>query len=329
MRVDPGQIEQVLANLVVNARDAMPQGGRLVIETGSHDCGGGPRQRCRPGCPGPSTTLTVTDTGTGMDAATLQHIFEPFFTTKARGRGTGLGLSTIYGIVQQSGGDIEVTSAPGAGTTFRIYLPLATAAAGAGEPAGAGTAAPRGAGTILLVEDEDDVRRFVSSALGHLGYRVLVARHGEEALAVAGREPAIDLLLTDVVMPGLGGPEVARRLREIRPGTRVLYISGYAPVQDGSNPEPPLAPLLRKPFSLDDLARRVREVMEAERVAGDGRAPALPLCYPSPHAPRPLRPRRAVRARAVPRARPRRRAGRARGAGRAGRARAGARAATR
>jgi PAS domain S-box-containing protein len=264
VRVDPGQIEQVLANLVVNARDAMPHGGKLLVETGSHDCGGGARPRCRPGCPGPSTTLTVTDTGVGMDAATLQHVFEPFYTTKPRGRGTGLGLSTIYGIVQQSGGDIEVVSAPGAGTRFRIYLPVADAADVEGGTAAAAVGEPRGAGTILLVEDEDDVRGFVSSALGHLGYRVLVTRHGEEALAVAAREPAIDLLLTDVVMPGLGGPEVARRLGEMRPGTRVLYISGYAPVQNGSQAEPPLSPLLCKPFSLDELARRVREAMEAE-----------------------------------------------------------------
>ncbi len=259
VRVDPGQIEQVLANLVVNARDAMPQGGRLVIETGGHDCG---EPRCRPSCPGPSTTLTVTDTGVGMDAATLQHIFEPFYTTKARGRGTGLGLSTIYGIVQQSGGDIEVTSAPGAGTTFRIHLPIAGDAAAAAGRAGETPPVARGTGTILLVEDEDDVRRFVSTALESLGYRVLVTRHGEEALAAAAREPTIDLLLTDVVMPGLGGPEVARRMAEAHPGIKVLYVSGYAPVHDGCPTEPPLAPLLCKPFSLDELARGVREVME-------------------------------------------------------------------
>jgi PAS domain S-box-containing protein len=262
VRVDPGQIGQVLANLVVNARDAMPHGGELVIETGRHDCGG-TGARCRPTCPGPSATLTVADTGVGMDAATLQHIFEPFYTTKDRGRGTGLGLSTIYGIVQQCGGDIEVVSAPGAGATFRIHLPVAGAADGAGAGAGAAAGAPRGAETILLVEDEDDVRGFVASALERLGYRVLVTRHGEEALATAAREAVIDLLLTDVVMPGPAGPEIARRLGESRPGVRVLYISGYAPVQDGGNPEPPLAPLLRKPFSLDELARAVREVMEA------------------------------------------------------------------
>ena len=242
VHVDLGQIEQVLANLVVNARDAMPRGGRLVIETGSHDCGDGGRPRCRPTCPGPSTTLTVSDTGTGMDEATLQHIFEPFYTTKIRGHGTGLGLSTVYGIVRQCGGDIEVASAPGAGTTFRIHLPLAAAAAGADEGAGVVVGAPRGSGTILLVEDEDDVRRFVSAALEKLGYRVLAARHGGEALAAAEREPAIDLLLTDVVMPGPGGPEVARRLREARPGLRVLYISGYAPMQDGRPARAPSRP---------------------------------------------------------------------------------------
>jgi PAS domain S-box-containing protein len=259
VRVDPGQIEQVLVNLVVNARDAMPDGGRLLIETARHDCGGG--APCRPSCPGRGTTLTVTDTGTGMDAETVQHIFEPFYTTKARGRGTGLGLSTIYGIVQQSGGDIEVISAPGAGTTFRVYLPAAGTAAGAEPINDAATPRSRGAGTILLVEDEDDVRGFVSAALADLGYRVLVARHGAEALALAQREPTLDLLVTDVVMPGLGGPEVAQGLRRDRPGLRVLYISGYAPASDDASAEPPLAPLLRKPFTLDALARQVREAM--------------------------------------------------------------------
>ncbi len=263
VRVDPGQIGQVLANLVVNARDAMPQGGHLVIETADHDCGSPSGARCRPGCPGPGAMLAVSDTGVGMDSETLQNVFEPFYTTKARGRGTGLGLSTIYGIVQQCGGDIQVTSTLGAGTTFRIFLPRAAAAPDtAGEPVTAAAAAPRGTGTILLVEDEDDVRRLVSTALEGLGYRVLVTRHGEEALATAEREPAIHLLLTDVVMPGLAGPDLAARLRETHPELRVLYISGYAPSRGGV--EPPLAPLLRKPFSLDDLARRVRGVMDGE-----------------------------------------------------------------
>jgi PAS domain S-box-containing protein len=265
IRVDPGQIEQVIANLVVNARDAMPGGGRLLIETFNHDCTVGGAGRCRPTCPGPSVVLAVSDTGTGMDAGTLLHLFEPFFTTKERGKGTGLGLSTVYGIVQQCDGDIEVVSEPRQGTTFRVYLPSSTDAAGAGGAQGAGQALPRGSEVVLVVEDQDPVRALLRTALERLGYEVLEARSGEEALERArGRDGAIDLLLADVVMPGLSGPEVARRLQGTRPGLRVLYLSGYAPTEGEPVTGTPLAPLLQKPFALDALARKVREVIDGE-----------------------------------------------------------------
>jgi PAS domain S-box-containing protein len=263
IRVDPGQIEQVIVNLVVNARDAMPGGGRLVIETANHSCADGSGAPCHPSCPGPSVTLTVSDTGTGMDPETLRHLFEPFFTTKARGKGTGLGLSTVYGIVQQCGGDIEVASEPGRGTTFRVYLPQTTSVADTGRAADAARATPRGSETVLLVEDEDMVRSLVRTTLERLGYGVLEARHGKEALELAEqRGGAIDLLLTDVVMPGMGGPEVARRLSATCPGLRVLYLSGYAAIESKHRAGTPLAPLLQKPFALDALARKVREVID-------------------------------------------------------------------
>jgi nitrogen-specific signal transduction histidine kinase/CheY-like chemotaxis protein len=263
LRIDPGQIEQVIANLVVNARDAMPSGGKLVIETANHSCTDGSGPRCRPSCPGPSVMLSVSDTGMGMDPETLRHIFEPFFTTKARGKGTGLGLSTVYGVVQQCGGDVEVVSESGRGTTFRVYLPLAATAAAEAPPPDPAGATPQGSETVLLVEDEDMVRALVHKTLERLGYEVLAARHGEEALELAEqRSGTIDLLLTDVVMPGLGGPEVARRLGATRPGLRVLYLSGYAAIEGERPAAAPLAPLLQKPFALDALARKVREVID-------------------------------------------------------------------
>jgi two-component system cell cycle sensor histidine kinase/response regulator CckA len=263
IRMDPGQIEQLIANLVVNARDAMPSGGKLVLETANHSCTDGSGPRCRPSCPGPSVMLSVSDTGTGMDPETLRHIFEPFFTTKARGKGTGLGLSTVYGVVQQCGGDVEVVSEPGRGTTFRVYLPLAVSAAAEARPPDAARVTPQGSETVLLVEDEDMVRALVHRNLERLGYEVLVARHGEEALELAEQcSGAIDLLLTDVVMPGLGGPEVARRLSATRPGLRVLYLSGYAAIESEQPAAAPLGPLLQKPFALDALARKVREVID-------------------------------------------------------------------
>jgi CheY-like chemotaxis protein len=213
--------------------------------------------------------LTVTDTGCGMDAATRERIFEPFFTTKAAGQGTGLGLSTVYGIVQQAGGHITVESESGRGTTFTIYLPRSDDAAQPvrESPAAAARKLLAGTETILIAEDETSVRQLAEQVLRSHGYTVLVAPGGAEALRLAAaHEGSIHLLLADVVMPGLGGPQLADRLRELRPATRVLFMSGYTAgaILRGATPDTPAA-LLEKPFGPDDLARRVREVLDGER----------------------------------------------------------------
>ncbi|HMG76583.1 MAG TPA: PAS domain S-box protein [Pyrinomonadaceae bacterium] len=266
IKADPGQIEQVLVNLVVNARDAMPQGGILTIETATVDLDQEYAGRHVGVLPGQYVMLAVSDTGTGIDEATQARIFDPFFTTKEKGKGTGLGLSTVYGIVKQSGGSIWVYSEPGHGTTFRVYLPqLATAPkkteVRVAEPALAG-----GSETILLVEDEDVVRGLATKILEQSGYRVLAAARGKEAIRL-GQECAepIHLLLTDVVMPETSGKEVADCLRELLPGLRVVFMSGYtdeAIVHHGvldSNVE-----FIQKPFTPNALVRKVREVLDAE-----------------------------------------------------------------
>ena len=230
VQADPGQIEQVLVNLAVNARDAMPTGGRLTLTTANVEIDAPPPAAGAAGLipPGRYVLLQVTDTGTGMDAATQARIFEPFFTTKARGRGTGLGLATVYGIVRQSEGFVAVDSAPGAGTTFRIYLPRVDA------PLAAPAAAPQpgtatGSGTVLLVEDERLVRVLARKILEQAGYEVLVAEGGPQALELArGHAGTIDLLVTDVVMPEMSGRDLVRRLLQERPAVRVLYMSGYS-----------------------------------------------------------------------------------------------------
>jgi PAS domain S-box-containing protein len=255
--VDPDQIEQVVANLAANAREAMPQGGAIEIETGNHDCPADPERRCRPECPGPSVVLEVRDTGIGMDAKVQGHLFEPFYTTKEEGRGSGLGLSTVYGIVQRCGGDIEVFSEPGRGSTFRISFPLAPAP----PPEEEGDGHRPASGTLLLVEDDDEVRSFERTMLEHLGYRVLATGNGREALDVAKNHVgSIELLVADVVMPELSGPEVAREMRRLRPGIRVLYLSGYAPGESVQVSADLDGPLLSKPFALEALARKIREV---------------------------------------------------------------------
>ncbi|WP_447974393.1 ATP-binding protein [Nitrospira sp. Kam-Ns4a] len=267
IRADPGQMEQVVMNLVVNARDAMPQGGRLTIRTANADLSGASAQR--PDLPpGSYVVLLVSDTGTGMDAVVRSHIFEPFYTTKGIGKGTGLGLSTVYGIVKQSDGDIVVESEPGAGTTFTIYLPRMDEG-GAVEPTrdDGGDRAEQGSETILLAEDEDMIRTMVSRVLRARGYRVLEARDGSEAvrLGTEAREP-IHLLLTDVVMPGMNGKEVAATLAAAHPEMRVLYISGYtdnADVSCGVLGE--RADFLQKPFTPETLTRRVRETLSRPR----------------------------------------------------------------
>ena len=221
MIADPGQLEQVIANLGVNARDAMPDGGTLTIAT-ANVSGAGLARPSADGLPlgGPLVALSVSDTGIGMDDHVLAHLFEPFFTTKELGRGTGLGLATVYGIVRQSGGQIQVASRPGEGSTFTVYLPRAEAASGGtGTPATTEPPVPGGSETVLVVEDEDAVRHLVCRVLRAKGYRVLEAPHAEAALVLAGTmaEP-IDLLVTDLVMPGIGGLRSPSGSR--RPGRR-------------------------------------------------------------------------------------------------------------
>jgi len=260
---DASQLEQVIMNLAVNARDAMPAGGRITIETANVPLDAELAQVHPEAGQGTQVLLAVSDTGLGMTPDVKAHLFEPFFTTKEVGKGTGLGLATVYGIVRQSGGLIAVDSEPGRGTRFRIYFPsaestIAVSRTAPPEPAVVGT------GTVLLVEDEPGVRHLARDVLSRYGYRVIEAADGAEALRlVAGQEATVDLLLTDVVMPGMSGAELARRFRERRPDVRVLYASGYADDAVGSLGVPNEgAPFLQKPFEPDDLVRRVREVLE-------------------------------------------------------------------
>ena len=266
IEVDPAQIEQALTYLLVNAREAMPKGGTLIIETANQACADRVERRCQGGCQGTCVTLSVSDTGACMDAETLEHVFEPFFRTGERTPGKGLGLAAVHGIVQQCGGDIEVASEPGRGSTFRMFIPhLESTQTGAPEAHGARDAA-RSSNTVLLVEDEKGVREVARAALEKAGYRVLEASQGQEALEVAGRhEGPIALLLTDVVMPEMGGPELARQLRQSLPGIRVLYFSGYAAGQDARQAAGFDAPFLAKPFRPATLVDKVREVLEADR----------------------------------------------------------------
>jgi two-component system, cell cycle sensor histidine kinase and response regulator CckA len=262
---DPGQIEQVVMNLVVNSRDAMPDGGPLrvqtehvhLVETRKHAEGRIP--------PGDYAVMRVEDGGCGIDPAVLARVFEPFFTTKEQGKGTGLGLSTVYGIVHQSGGHIGIDSELGRGTTFTIYLPRTAAPASRRAGGGADAAIARGSETILLVEDEEEVRRLTADVLESCGYTVLATGDPREALAIAaGRGEEIDLLVTDMVMPTIRGSALAGQLRRAIPSLPVLYVSGYTDemVTSGGKIEPP-APLLQKPFTPPALARAVRDVLDA------------------------------------------------------------------
>jgi PAS domain S-box-containing protein len=260
-RADAGQLEQVLMNLVVNAKDAMPKGGRLTIQTQSVSADEG-----RPGPTfipsGNYVLLSVSDTGIGMDKETQSRIFEPFFTTKELGKGTGLGLSTVYGIVKQSGGYVLVQSEVGRGSTFQIYLPRV---AGAAEhhAAPALRAAAGGNETVLLVEDEPSVRELVRDTLAGKGYRVVEAENGEAGLAIAtAHDGPIDLVITDVVMPGMGGREMVKQLTQARPAAKVLYLSGYTEDTVVSEEAAETgAAFLQKPFTLQALSRKVREVL--------------------------------------------------------------------
>jgi CheY-like chemotaxis protein len=265
VEADPGQIEQVIMNLAVNARDAMPSGGTLTIETANVDRLASNDQETGEQ-DGPGVLLTVTDTGHGMDEATRARIFEPFYTTKEPGKGTGLGLSTVYGIVKQSGGNVFVESEPGRGASFRVALPVATANADEGPGPAHGASAEAGTETILVVEDDPGVRAVTLAMLQGLGYAVVEASGGAEALAVMERiNGQIDLLFTDMVMPGIGGLELAREVQARYPGLKVLYTSGFIPsTEPGQRSLPPQMAFLHKPFRSADLARKVREVLDQQ-----------------------------------------------------------------
>ncbi|MDD5642266.1 MAG: PAS domain S-box protein [Syntrophales bacterium] len=262
---DPGQIEQVILNLAINARDAMPQGGRLTIATANVDLEKSRARRLMDVTPGPYVLLQISDTGCGMDPETRSHVFEPFFTTKELGKGTGLGLSTVYGIIKQSGGHVSVHSKPEQGATFKIYLPrISDVIEPVYQPFHQSTAKYRGQETILLVEDEDGVRQLVSTVLQRHGFTVLEARHGREALDLSLRHPGpINLVLTDVVMPGMGGQELAQRLLTRHPDLKVLYMTGYAEEihQDQNVPGQEIF-FLEKPFEAYGLLRRVRHLLD-------------------------------------------------------------------
>jgi nitrogen-specific signal transduction histidine kinase/CheY-like chemotaxis protein len=263
---DPGQLEQVLMNLVVNARDAMPQGGRITIETRNVELDEHYTSEHAPVVAGRYVMLAVGDNGVGMTRDTKEHAFDPFFTTKEAGKGTGLGLATVYGIVKQSGGYIWIYSEPALGTTLKLYFPevSASAAFATSEARTPSTETRRGSETILLVEDEDAVRGLTSRILERQGYRVMAAQHGREAMELASREQGhIDLVLTDVVMPGMNGRGLVERLTGIRPQIKSLYMSGYTDddiIRRGFIE--PSKSFLQKPFTSDALLQTVRKVLD-------------------------------------------------------------------
>jgi two-component system cell cycle sensor histidine kinase/response regulator CckA len=260
---DPGQIEQVLMNLAVNARDAMPKGGILTIETANRQLDQSYAGRHIAVKPGPYIQLSVSDTGTGMDQATQAHLFEPFFTTKRPGRGTGLGLSIVFGIVKQSGGSVEVYSEPGCGTSVKVYLPSIGQQAFT-EAANPRKKTARGSETILLAEDDEMVRTLVRQALEREGYNVLESADPVEARRIADHHKgAIQLLIADVVMPKLSGRELAEQITHRRPDLKVLYMSGYtenAVLNSGILHQD--VAFLQKPFTPEALTGKVREVLE-------------------------------------------------------------------
>ena len=266
VRADQGQIEQVIMNLAVNARDAMPEGGKLVIHTANFEMDEAfVRRYPYPVQTGAYVLLTVSDTGVGMDSATQHRLFEPFFTTKEKGKGTGLGLSTVYGVVKQSGGYIEVESSVGKGSSFKIYLPRVDQSLEAERTEVAPLTEFRGKETILLVEDEENLRTLTRNLLELYGYAVLEAANGEEALKISrGNTAPIHLMLTDIVMPGINGRALAQQLSQERQDLKVVYMSGYTgQTYSGQGLLSPGAFFLQKPFTRENLARKIREAREA------------------------------------------------------------------
>jgi CheY-like chemotaxis protein len=265
VKADPGQIEQVITNLAVNARDAMPKGGTLTLQTANAELDEAYASQHTEVTPGHYILMSVTDTGVGMTDEVKAHLFEPFFTTKEQGKGTGLGLPMVYGIVKQSGGHITAYGEVGHGTTFKIYLPRVEETAQAVLPTQMPVELPHGTETILLVEDAEQVRNLARVFLEECGYTVWAAGSGPEAIQFARQhEGKIHLLLTDVIMPEMSGPMLAPLLETLNPGAKVLYMSGYT---DATSLRQDLmaagSAFLQKPFSPDVLARKVREVLDA------------------------------------------------------------------
>ncbi len=283
VKADPGQVEQVIMNLVVNARDAMPRGGKLTVATKNVLLDEGYASQHVGVKAGAHVLLTVNDTGTGMDRATLARIFEPFFTTKELGKGTGLGLATVFGIVRQSGGSICVESEPGVGTTFEVYLPMVEAALSrrCAEPPPLDRISLFGTETVLLVEDDERVRALVRSILLKFGYLVLEAQSAGDAFLLSEQHQGpIDLLLTDVVMPRMSGRQLADRLLLERPEMKVLYMSGYtndAVVRHGVNST---IAFIQKPITPEPLVRKMRQVLDAETDAGSQASGVMPVALP-------------------------------------------------
>jgi CheY-like chemotaxis protein len=267
VKADPGQIEQVVMNLAVNAKDAMSKGGKLIIETANVELDEAYARTHVAVTPGPYVMIAVSDTGTGMPLEVRDRVFEPFFTTKGKGKGTGLGLSTVYGIVKQSNGNIWVYSEPGKGTTFKIFLPRVDEPAEKLKVQEIGEEFPRGSETILVVEDDKEVRNLTVRILKRQGYTVLDGSYGDEAFSVCRQHKGpIHLLLTDVVMPGMDGRALSESLSQLHPEMKVLYMSGYTDdaivhhgvMEKGMN-------YIQKPFTVNGLTKKVRELLDKSR----------------------------------------------------------------
>jgi len=265
VNADPAQIEQVIMNLATNAREAMPNGGKLVIETSNVDLEDAASSKKVGVPPGAYVMLAMNDTGVGMNDEVRNRLFEPFFTTKEQGKGSGLGLSTVYGIIRQCGGQITVYSQVGCGTIFEVYLPRVKE--GAAVPAKTVAIPPKGSETVLLVDDEDGVRKLVSAILQSNGYSVIDASNGHSALAAYEKNAhKIDLVLTDVVMPQMDGFELVNRLLEKNPDVKVLFMSGFRDNPIGDSEGQPNRPFLHKPFTPDALLAKVREILDTRPV---------------------------------------------------------------